>query len=261
MKRLGFGIGLALQAAFVAHAQTAPEATQQAAPGEAAPGDAIFPTLTLASEYRYDGASNSSGEPVAQASLYWWRPDHFFAGAFLTTVDYSGFYDPDTSYEIDIYAGYNFDFGQPYFEMPGDATRLQLRAMYTAFPDQGPPGPTYNFLQLQAALINRTGPLTLRTELAYVPEASYGGGPSWKSEAGAGYALAPWLSLSGEYGYRENDIAADRSWWDIGATLNFGQIDLDLRYYDTDLDYAECGFSTNCDGGFVAALSWNPWKG
>lgn len=255
MRALTATLGMiALHLAQAAAAQETP-AQPQAIP------DALYPTLTIASEYRYDGASSSSGEPVVQASLYWWRPDHAFAGVFLTSVDYSGFHDPDTSYEVDVYAGYNFDFGQPYFEMGGNATRLQLRAMYTMFPDQGPPGPTYDFLQLQAALINRAGPLTLRTELAYVPEAPYAGGPSWKAEAGAAYALLDWLTLSGEYGYRENDIAADRSWWDAGVTLNFGQLDLDLRYYDTDLDFVACGFSANCDGGFVAALSWNPWKG
>src|SRR5262245_32686733 len=110
----------------------------------------LYPTLMLTSDYRYDGVSNTSGNPALQASLYWWRPDHFYAGIFATTVDFSGFYDPDTSYEIDLYAGYNWDFGPPYFEMGGDATRLTAEIMYTQFPDQGPPGPTYNFLQFTA---------------------------------------------------------------------------------------------------------------
>src|SRR5262249_21945617 len=101
--------------AFVAMA--APAVAQEAEQPAQAPSSAIFTTLTLASEYRYDGTSNSSGEPVAQASLYWWRPDHFYAGVFLTTVDFTGFYDPDTSYEVDVYAGHNWDFGAPYFDM------------------------------------------------------------------------------------------------------------------------------------------------
>src|ERR1700733_8701480 len=96
----------------------------------------LSPTLTTASQYRYDGVSNSSGKPVAQASLYWWRRDHLFAGVFVSTVDMSAFYDPDTSYEVDLYAGRNWDFGAPYFEMGGDATRLTLEAMYSSFPDK-----------------------------------------------------------------------------------------------------------------------------
>jgi len=253
-------LGLALlQLSTIAHAQ---EAEAPPAPTlQAAPSDAIFPTLTVASEYRFDGASSSSGSPAVQASLYWWRPDHVFAGVFLTTVDYSGYYDPDTSYEVDIYAGYNFDFGQPYFEMGGNATRLQLRAMYSIFPDQGPPGPTFDFLQLGATLYNRTGPLTVRAETAWVPEAPYNGGETTKLEGGAQYAVSDWLTLSGEYGYREGRTQTDRSWWDIGLTANFGQFDFDLRYYDTDLDYVECGFSDNCASALVGAISWNPWKG
>src|SRR5262249_17787047 len=157
-----------------------------------APSDAIFPTLTLASEYRFDGQSNSSGEPVAQASLYWWRPDHFYAGVFLTNVDYSGFGDPDTSYEVDVYAGYNWDIGVPYFEMGGDATRVSFEVMASLFPDQGPPGPTFNFVQFKTAIQHRRGDLTLRAETAFTPEAAYNGGPSWKAETGARYALADW---------------------------------------------------------------------
>lgn len=222
---------------------------------------ALYPTLTVASEYRYDGTSSSSGEPVVQASLYWWRPDHFYAGVFLSTVDYSGFYDPDTSYEVDIYAGYNFDFGQPYFEMPGNATRISIEGMYTIFPDQGPPGPTFDFFQAEVAIQHRTGPLTLRAETSYVPQASYDAGYAVKLEGGARYQLTPWLIASGEYGYREAERRPDRSWWDIGATASFGQFDIDLRYYDTDLDYIECGFSSNCSSALVGSISWNPWKG
>lgn len=249
MGKLPATIGLALFAstAGAAHAQQAK--------------DALFPTLIVASEYRYDGTSSSSGNPVVQGSLYWWRPDHFYAGVFASTVDYSGFHDPDTSYEIDIYAGHHWDFGQPYFEMGGNATRVTLEGMYTFFPDQGPPGPTFNFFQMKAAIQNRTGPMTLRVETAYVPEASYGAGYAAKIEGGAKYRFTDWLSLSGEYGYREAERRSDRSWWDIGATLTFGQFDLDLRWYDTDLDFVECGFSENCDPALVGSLSWNPWRG
>src|SRR5689334_13090319 len=88
--------GLALIGAPAAHAQQQPAPQPQKIP------DAIYTTFYAASDYRFDGASNSSGEPVLQASLHWWRPDHVFAGVFLTTVDYSGYYDPDTSYEVDV---------------------------------------------------------------------------------------------------------------------------------------------------------------
>jgi uncharacterized protein (TIGR02001 family) len=248
--RAAFNMALGLALLQIGHAAEAQ-----------APKPQLFPTLTVASEYRYDGTSSSSGNSVIQGSLYLWRPDHFYAGVFLTNVDYSGFHDPDTSYEVDLYAGHNWDFGHPYFEMGGNATRVSLEGMYTLFPNQGPPGPTFDFFQAKATIQHRAGPLTLRAETAYVPEASYGAGYAAKIEGGAKYALAKRLTLSGEYGYREAELRADRSWWDIGATASFGQFDIDLRYYDTDLDYVECGFSPNCDAALVGSISWNPWKG
>jgi len=250
-------IALCILSTTIANADEDPSSEPYLKP----PKDKLYTTLTYATEYRYDGQSNSSGKPVAQASLYWWRPDNFFAGAFATTVDYSGYYDPETSYEIDVYAGYNWDIGVPYFEMGGDATRVTVELMGSFFPDQGPPGPTYDFVQLKTMLQSRRGPVIVRAEMAYVPEASYGGGQSWKAEAGARYTLNDWLAFSGEYGYRETERSSDRSWWDIGVTATFDQFDFDLRYYATDLEYAECGFSSNCKPAIVGAISWHPWRG
>lgn len=221
----------------------------------------LYPMLRLSSEYRYDGTNNSSGEPSVQASLYLWRPDHVYAGLWVASVDYSGYRDPDTTHEVVVYAGRKFDFGAPYFEMPGNNTRLQLEGMYTFFPDRGPPGPTFDFFQAKASLTQRLDRLTLRGETAYVPQASYGAGFAWKVEGGAEYRLTDWLKLSGEYGYRDSQRRSDRSWRDIGATASAGQFEFDLRWFDTDLDFAECGFSANCDGGLVGSVSWNlpPW--
>lgn len=230
-------------------------------PAQADDWGKLYPTLTLASEYRYDGVSNSSGEPALQASLYWWRPDHFFAGVFATSVDFSGFYDPDTSYEIDVYAGYNWDFGPPYFEMGGDATRLSLTIMYTMFPDQGPPGPTYNFVQFTARAQHRVDWLTLRGETSFVPEASYGAGHALKFEAGAEAAPTKWLTLGGEVGFREAERRPDRFYWDIGATFHAGPVDFDIRYHDTDLGFIECGFNANCGPAVVVKASLNFWGG
>lgn len=219
----------------------------------------LYPTLTLTSDYRYDGTSNSSGKPALQGSLHWWRPDHFYAGVFATTVDFSGYRDPDTSYEIDVYAGYNWDVGSPYFEIGGDASRFALEAMYTAFPDQGPPGPTYDFIQLTARALNRSGRLTLRAEMSYVPEASYGAGYAAKVEAGADVRVAEWLKVGGEVGYREAELRPDRLYWEAGATLEFRSLSLDVRYHETNLDFVTCGFSENCGAGVVAKVSWNLW--
>lgn len=220
---------------------------------------ALYPTLTVASEYRYDGNSNSSGEPVVQASLYWWRPDKTFLGVFASTVDFSGYYDRETSYEIDVYAGRNWDLGGPDW-YAGAHTRIAIDAMYTMFPDNETPGPTYDFLQLRAKVMHRLNERwTLEGSASFVPQASYGAGRAWKFEAGARYQLTPWLSIGGGGGAREVQRRHDYAFWNVGATATLGQTEFDLRYYDTDLNFVDCGYSPNCGSAIVGKLSWNFW--
>ncbi len=218
----------------------------------------LYPTLSIASEYRYDGTSNSSGAPVVQGSLYWFRPDHFYAGVFATGVDFSGFYDRTTSYEIDLYAGRNWDFGGPDW-YAGAHTRLTLEAMYTMFPDNEVPGPTYDFLQVKARGLHRIGRWTLEGSAALTPQASYGAGTAWRYEAGASYRLTDWLSIGAKAGARYAQRRPDYTFWNLGATAHFGKIELDARYYDTDLSFIDCGYSANCGSALVGKLSWNLW--
>src|SRR5690242_10077985 len=67
----------------------------------------LFSFVGVTSDYRYQGVSNSDGEPALQANIHWWRPDGLYLGLFATQVDFN---DPgDTSYELDLYGGKNFD--------------------------------------------------------------------------------------------------------------------------------------------------------
>jgi len=42
----------------------------------------VFSAVTLASDYRYQGVSESLGKPVVQGYVHWARPDGFYLGAF-----------------------------------------------------------------------------------------------------------------------------------------------------------------------------------
>lgn len=258
MKRWMLAAALMLGAAQGAAAEEesgAPSA-QAETPGR---WGALYPSIVVASEYRYDGKSNSSGEPVVQASLYWWRPDKTFAGVWISTVDFSGYYDPNTSYEIDVYAGRNWDFGAPDWFV-GAHTRLSVQAMYSMFPDNETPGPTYDFLQLKTRVQHRLDERwTLDGSVSFVPQASYGAGRAWKWEAGASYRANNWLSLGGAVGVQEIQRREDYAYWNFGATARLGQLEFDLRYYDTDLNFVDCGFSPNCGSALVGEVMWNLW--
>jgi uncharacterized protein (TIGR02001 family) len=211
----------------------------------------LYASLFLASDYRYDGLSLSGHEATAQASLYWWRPDKFYGGVWVSGVDFSDLGDTTTYYEIDVYGGRNFDFGR---------IQLTLEGMYSFFPDEDIPGPTYNFATAKGRLRRSVDALTFGSAIAWVPEAPYGGGPSWRLTGEVSYAWANWLTTNGQLGHRWNEQGADRAFWDIGATTMWKKISVDLRYSDTNLGFAECGFINWCEAGVAATLRLDLWK-
>jgi uncharacterized protein (TIGR02001 family) len=211
----------------------------------------LYPSLFITSDYRYDGVSSTGHEPTVQASLYWWRPDNFYAGVWVSGVDYSDLGDEETSIETDIYGGRNFDFG---------ATRLTLEAMYSIFPDQEVPGPTYDFFTAKARVQHKIDALTMRGAISWIPEASYGAGPAWRLAAEASYKWTDWLTTSANLGRRWSDERVDRTFWDIGVILKWRMLSLDVRYADTDLSFSECGFVDWCESGVNATLQIDFWE-
>ena len=148
----------------------------------------LFSFIALTSDYRFQGVSNTDGNAAVQGNLHYWRPDGFYAGAFVSQVDFK---DPgQTSYEVDWYGGKNLEFAK-------GATEWKLQAMYSAFPDNHTFGPTYDFLTLSTAVKHTAGKLTTNTLAAFVPEGSYRSGKVWRIEQGADYALRPNLTLKG----------------------------------------------------------------
>lgn len=211
----------------------------------------LFPSLFLTSDYRYDGQSLNGHQPAVQASLYWWRPDNFYAGVWTSTVDFSELGDPTTSFEVDVYGGRNLQVGR---------TELTLEGMYSFFPDKAIPGPTYDFVTAKVRLRRTVGALTLASAIGFVPDAPYDGGPSWRVTEEVSYRWAGWLKTGGRLGRRWNARSADRLFWDIGATTSWKKVSFDLRYSGTDLSVIECGGVNWCAAGVVATLQLDLWK-
>jgi uncharacterized protein (TIGR02001 family) len=209
----------------------------------------IFSAVMLTTDYRYQGVSNSDRHPALQGYVHYWRPDGYYAGVFATQVDYN---DPGhTAYELDYYAGKNF-------RLEGGKSELKLEAMYTAFPDNKTPGPTYDFLQLKVGARRTAGKLTLNGVTSFVPEGSYRGGQIWRVEGEAAYAVAPHLTLKALAGHQWAGHRPDRSYWSLGGVATWKTLALDLRYQDTDLSRSECGFNPDvCGPAVVGTLTIN----
>ena len=208
----------------------------------------LAPQVMIASDYRYDGVSESAERPAIQGSLYWWRPDRTYAGIFVTQVD---FRDPGkTSYEVDYYVGRHFDL---------KGTEITPEAMYTAFPDNRTWGPTYDFWQLKLKARRKTGRLAYQGEVSWVPEASYRAGVNWRLAGLAEYQLTPRVTLAAKVGEVWTHSGPDRLFYAVGGKVSGKTAAFVLKYMVTDLRAAECGYLRNdwCSPAVVGVVTFN----
>jgi uncharacterized protein (TIGR02001 family) len=204
----------------------------------------LYGALGVTSDYRYNGVSYSDGSPALQGYLHWRRPDGFYAGLWMSGVEFD---DPqNTSVESDLYAGRNFALG---------STRISVEALYTFFPDSSAPGPTYDFLQLKVRAARSVRAFTLGVLSTWTPEASYASGTAWRIALDGAYDIDDRLKLTANVGRRWIERGVDRSYWDFGITAAGKHLSLDVRYVDTNLATRECGFG-KCGPAAVATVMW-----
>lgn len=209
------------------------------------PVGVLYPEIRVATDYRYDGFSNSDNRPTVQAGVYLWRPDNFYAGAEIDHVRYHDGSHIDV--EVDVYGGRNFDFGD---------SRLTLEAMAVTFPDQQGWAPTYSFVQTSIKARRRFGRFSLGGGLTWTPQGSYHSGQAWHVTGEASVQATPWASFSGKLGVLDSERGQDRTYWDAGVTLKRGQVAFDLRYTDTNLSRSQCFYTDRCKPGVVGKLTF-----
>ncbi|MEQ8992803.1 MAG: TorF family putative porin [Pseudomonadales bacterium] len=202
----------------------------------------LFAAVSWTTDYRSNGISSSDRRPAIQASLHWRRPDDYYAGIWVSQVDFN---DDSTSFEFDTYAGRRFPVGK---------TEYRLELMYSAF-DEDVPGPTYDFLQFKAAATHALDQSSVTTSLRWSPNGAYGAGSTTYADVSATLNLADWLSLSGVLGIGRIERRPNRRFWNLGATAHWGSFYIDIRHVDTNLDYRACGFVDWCKPTIVATVT------
>jgi uncharacterized protein (TIGR02001 family) len=218
------------------------------ATARAGDGSGLYSAVSLTSDYRFQGASNTDGNAAVQGVVHYFRPDGFYAGVFVSQVDFK---DPGhTSYEVDLYGGKNFEF-------QGGRTELKLQTMSSSFPDNRTWGPTYDFWTFETVLRHRVGKLSVSTLAAFVPEGAYRSGKVWRIETEAGYALTPHLALKALAGDQWGGRGHTRVYWSLGPSLTWKALTFDLRYVDTDRTRANCGYLPKiCDATVTATVTY-----
>ena len=204
----------------------------------------FYPSVSVTTDNRFQGISLSDRKPVPQVSLHWLLGARFYTGIWMAGVDFN---DPgDTWLEFDVYVGRRFVVHE---------TELRLEAMYNSFNERDAAFP-YDFFQAKVFADHNFGKLSLGTSGALSPSGSYGSGVTWHMRGHGSYALTTWLSAGASVGRGLIEHRVDRTYWDIGVTTKWRGTSLDVRYKDTDLSVAECGFTAWCEPAVVTTLSF-----
>ncbi|WP_432470265.1 TorF family putative porin [Amphritea sp. HPY] len=85
----------------------------------------VSATVTLVSDYVYNGVSSTDGDPTLQGSVDWYNDAGFYAGVWASGLDEATFASAEV--EIDYYAGYagslndslSYDVGYAFYTYPG----------------------------------------------------------------------------------------------------------------------------------------------
>lgn len=207
-----------------------------AQPAQAQSG--LYSQVSVTSDYRYQGVSSSNGHAALQGVVHYFRPDGWYAGLFVSQVDYG--YAQSPNYELDVYGGRTLELDKK--------TDLKLQGLATVFPDNRTPGPTFDFIQGGVSVIRREGPFNLTGLTTYVPKGSYGAGQAWRAEGEASYALTKAITLKGLAGHQWTERRTNRSYWSLGAAATWRHLTFEVRYQDTNLSKARCGYNPEICG-------------
>jgi uncharacterized protein (TIGR02001 family) len=209
------------------------------ASAQAAAASPLTGNLTITTDYRFRGISQSYGLPAVQGGIDWAHGSGFYLGNWNSSV--SGNQFPNgASLEMDFYGGFKFplgaditaDVGVLYYYYPG--------AFYNGF---GSAEPKYDNLEVYFGGI--AGPLSAKVYVAIsdffgLDETTGGKGSSGSYYVDLAYAteIAPKLTLGAHVGYQSVRNYSDLSYVDykLGVTYDWTGWMLSAAYVGTNAD-------------------------
>jgi len=246
---------LLLGAASAAAVMTAVPAFADDAP--AAPAWGLSGTIDVQSDYKFRGISQNDRSPSPQGTLNLTGPAGFYAGTWLSTIDFDPTPSGNPYLEMDIYGGKHTDLW---------GVDWNLEAYYYGYPAANiPPGTSRpDYFEMINQFTKAFGPVTAQVTWAWSPSFAFRTGPSHYLAGNLSYPINDWLSISGNVGHQfiSRTPVYDYTYGDIGLTATWKMFSLDVRYSGTDLNNTNCSafyMSTNhaCAGDFIATLNYN----
>lgn len=212
-------------------------------------------SVTLTSDYRFRGVSQTDNNTALQGGLQYNSSQGIYAGAWASNVEFG----TEVNTEVDLYVGYVHSLG--------DSTSLTGQFIYYAYLNADNSSES-NYWELSAKLEHQMDNIGVSLEVAYSPDQSsdtYSNGLSVTGgiEAAVIDSLPLFhdgMSVSGHLGHQTFDANAlvglpDYMFYDVGATFAAGAFSLDVRYVSTDVDEANCTAATLCEGSVVVSGS------
>ncbi len=211
------------------------------------PNLGVYSALRLASDYRFNGASNSDGKPALQGYVHVTHSSGWYSGAWASSVDFN---DPEkTRGELDLYAGRSF---------LRDAMEYRAEAMHLSF-DEHVPGPTYDFWQGKVVARRYINTSWIEASLTHTPRGPYAGGAQSQVRLEAQYGFSQTLRATGLLGYGLNRERPDRFYGAIGLELDWRKLTFGAQWLGTDQSRDECFGENWCEPGFVGSVTLWSW--
>lgn len=201
----------------------------------ATPAFDVTAGVTVTSDYRFRGISQSNKRPAVQGTVGVTHESGLYAGVWSSSIsDYVASASPA---EVDIYAGYKHTSGD---------TTFDVGLLYYAYPDSD--GATTNFFEPYANVTHTFGPATakLGTNFAWKQDGlSTGAGKEGSlyvyGEIGVTATGKLPISLTGHVGrsFEKNYITFGTKYWDWNLTAAYttGPATFSLGYVDTNRNF------------------------
>ncbi len=176
--------------------------------------------VTVATDYRNRGLSQTDGAPALQAGVDYEHSSGWFTGAFASNVEYAAPYD-ERDVEVDIYAGYDWELDD------WALTATLTRYVYDGAQNE------YSELAAGVRFRDRVYFTTSRTS-GYVP----GGLEMSNHELTLMWPLDRGLEFAATAGRARIEGVASSAYshWNVGLSKLFSRVSLDVRFYDNDYE-------------------------
>lgn len=179
----------------------------------------ISGTVTLASDYLFDGASQTQGDMAFQTALDWSGDSGFYVGTWFSNVDFGE--DSSADSEVDYYGGYGWE-AEGGWEFAAGFARYTYNGSSSS-----------NYTELTSSV---TLPFGTKV-LAYFADDDVLGGSAYRVKGKHSFALPADFSLDLEAthtNYSSSSPLVDFNHAQVGVSRAFGPVTAYLGYSDTD---------------------------